>query len=141
MGRSADRRVESQPPLPIGATAVSAVVQVGRRSRHPQKIRLVKTYAQVQLQIEKPKARADALRKKEAPGVVARICEVIAHYGLTSDDLFGEVSQRQEKAPAKTAAVRRKSKAKGHGNCFRSGLGVDGLPRLESRMGRAFHTD
>jgi hypothetical protein len=27
------------------------------------------------------------------------------------------------------------------GNCFRSRPGVDGLPRLESRMGRAFHTD
>jgi len=74
---------------------------------------LAKTYAQIQLQIEKLKVHADALRKKEAAGVVARIREAIAHYGLTSDDLFGKVSRRQEKAPVKTASVHRKSKAKG----------------------------
>ena len=74
---------------------------------------MAKTYAQIQLQIEKLKAQADGLRKKEAAGVVARIREAIAHYGLTSDDLFGKVSRRQEKAPAKAAAVRRKSRAKG----------------------------
>jgi DNA-binding protein H-NS len=74
---------------------------------------LAKTYAQIQLQIEKLKAQADALRNKETAGVVTRIREAIAHYGLTSDDLFGKVSRRQEKAPAKTVAVRRKSKAKG----------------------------
>lgn len=74
---------------------------------------MAKTYAQIQLQIEELKAQADALRKKEIAGVVARIREAIAHYGLTSDDLFGEVSRRQEKVPAKAATVRRKSKAKG----------------------------
>ena len=45
--------------------------------------------------------------------MVARIREAIAHYGLTSDDLFGKVSRLQDRAPTKTAAVRRKSKGKG----------------------------
>jgi DNA-binding protein H-NS len=81
--------------------------------RHPQEIPLAKTYAQIQLQIEKLKAQADALQKKETAGVVARIREAISHYGLTSEDLFGKGSRRQEKAPPKTASVRRKSKAKG----------------------------
>lgn len=74
---------------------------------------MAKTYAQLQLQIEKLKAEADALRKKEAAGVVARIREAIAHYGLTSEDLFGKMSRLQAKVPARTAPLRRKSKAKG----------------------------
>lgn len=74
---------------------------------------MAKTYAQIQLQIEKLQAQANALRKKEVAGVVARIREAITQYGLTSDDLFGRVSRRQEKAPAPRATVRRKSKSKG----------------------------
>lgn len=74
---------------------------------------MAKTYAQIQLQIEKLKAQADALRKKETAGVVARIREAISHYGLTSEDLFGKVSRLRERAPAKAATVRSKSKTKG----------------------------
>jgi DNA-binding protein H-NS len=46
-----------------------------------------KTYAQVMKQIDSLKAEAEKLRKKEVDGVVGRIREAIAHYGLTAADL------------------------------------------------------
>lgn len=74
---------------------------------------MAKTYAQIQLQIEKLKAEADALRKKETAGVIARIKEAIAHYGLTSEDLFGKESRGKVDATENKSLVRRKSKIKG----------------------------
>jgi DNA-binding protein H-NS len=50
---------------------------------------MTKTYAQIQKQIEKLQQQATALRQKEVQGVIGRIKEAIAHYGLTVDDLFG----------------------------------------------------
>ena len=56
---------------------------------------MAKTYSQVQKQIAKLQREADALKKKEVGGVVARIKDAIAHYGLTPDDLFsGQRSKR-----------------------------------------------
>jgi DNA-binding protein H-NS len=46
-------------------------------------------YSQIQKKIDALKAKADSLRLKEAGGVIARIKEAIAHYGLTVTDLFG----------------------------------------------------
>jgi DNA-binding protein H-NS len=48
---------------------------------------MTKTYLQVMKQIEGLQAEADKLRRKEIKGVVARIREAIAHYGLTAADL------------------------------------------------------
>jgi DNA-binding protein H-NS len=70
---------------------------------------MARTLAQIQAQITKLKQEADALRAKEVSGVVARIQEAIAHYGLTPQDLFGN-------APAKgrgKAAIASKRAAKG----------------------------
>src|SRR5678809_47437 len=50
---------------------------------------MAKTYSQMQKQIAKLQREADALKKKEAGGVVARIKEAIQHYELTAADLFG----------------------------------------------------
>ena len=47
-----------------------------------------KTYSQMQRQIAKLQREADALKKKEVGGVVARIQEAIQHYELTVADLF-----------------------------------------------------
>ena len=47
------------------------------------------TYAQIQQRIEKLQRQAEALKAQEVEGVVARIREAIAHYGLTEADLFG----------------------------------------------------
>ena len=50
---------------------------------------MAKSYSQMQKQIAKLQREADALKKKEVGGVVARIKDAIQHYELTSDDLFG----------------------------------------------------
>lgn len=51
---------------------------------------MAKTFAQLNAEIEVLKAKADAARRKEAAGVVARIKEAIVAYGLTAQDLgFG----------------------------------------------------
>jgi DNA-binding protein H-NS len=47
------------------------------------------SYSRIQRKIDALKAKADSLRLKEVDGVVARIKEAIAHYGLTMKDLFG----------------------------------------------------
>lgn len=46
-----------------------------------------KTLAQIQKQIATLEAQAEAIKKKEVGGIIARIKEAIAHYGLTAADL------------------------------------------------------
>ena len=66
---------------------------------------MAKTYAQIQAQIRKLQQEADALKAKEVAGVVARIQEAIAHYGLTAKDLFGKLPvAAPPKAPRKASA-------------------------------------
>ena len=59
-----------------------------------------KTYAQIQKQIEALQHQADALRAQEVAGVVARIREAIAHYGLTAEQLGYSATPRGVKAKA-----------------------------------------
>jgi DNA-binding protein H-NS len=71
-----------------------------------------KTYAQVMKQIESLKVEADKLRKKEVEGVVARIRDAIAHYGLTAADLgltTGTAAKRAAPATRAGKTVRRKA--------------------------------
>jgi DNA-binding protein H-NS len=74
---------------------------------------LARTYEQIQGQIAKLQSDAEKLRKGEIAGVVSRIKEAIAAYGLTTADLFGgrAVATRQAVKPAAGSAVR-KSKSK-----------------------------
>ena len=60
-------------------------------------------YSQIQKKIDALKAKADSLRLKEAGGVIARIKDAIAHYGLTMTDLFGGKTTSKGRG-AKTAA-------------------------------------
>lgn len=57
-----------------------------------------KSYAQIQKQIEVLQRQADELRAQEVAGVVARIKEAIAHYGLTAEQLGYGASAKKEKA-------------------------------------------
>ena len=60
---------------------------------------------QLTKQIEKLQREADALKAKEAKGVIARIREAIDHYQLTAGDLgFGRVVAKKGRPPAKAAA-------------------------------------
>ena len=76
---------------------------------------MAKTYSQVQKQIAKLQREADALKKKEVGGVIARIKDAIAHYGLTAEDLFAGQKARQSagsdgvaKSSTRTALTGRK---------------------------------
>jgi len=57
----------------------------------------------INAQIAALQAKADALRKKEAIGVVAKIKEAIAHYGLSAADLGLSKPARKQASVAKTA--------------------------------------
>jgi|SRR5690606_603700 DNA-binding protein H-NS len=48
---------------------------------------MTKTSAQITRQIEQLQRRAEALKKREMRGVIARIREAIEYYGLTASDL------------------------------------------------------
>ena len=50
---------------------------------------MAKTLEQIRQQIEKLERQAEAIKTKEAVGVVQRIRIAIAHYDLTPEDLFG----------------------------------------------------
>jgi DNA-binding protein H-NS len=65
---------------------------------------MAKTYADIQAQIEKLQAQAQALRDKEMADVIGRIREAMDHYGLTLADL-GLAAPRARRAAG--AAPRR----------------------------------
>ncbi len=66
---------------------------------------MTKTYAQIVKQIEALKDEAEKARRKEVEGVIGRIREAIAVYGLTAADL-GLAGAKTPKAP-KAAAKKR----------------------------------
>jgi DNA-binding protein H-NS len=71
------------------------------------------TLAALNAQIAALQAQADALRKKEAAEVVAKIKDAISHYGLTAADLgLATGARKSAKSPAagggKPASKRRK---------------------------------
>jgi DNA-binding protein H-NS len=70
---------------------------------------MAKTLAQIEEQIAKLQEQKEAIKAKEVSGVVARIKEAIAHYGLAVEDLFG--SQAGGRKGARTATVKSTKKA------------------------------
>jgi DNA-binding protein H-NS len=71
---------------------------------------MAKSIAQINAQIEKLQKQADALKAKEAAGVIARIKVAIEHYGLTAADLgFSERATKTAK-PVGTVAVKKTRK-------------------------------
>lgn len=69
---------------------------------------MAQTYEQVQKQIELLQQRAQKLLQREAVGVIERIKEAIAHYGITASQLGFEASTAPSLASA-SAASRTKS--------------------------------
>lgn len=70
---------------------------------------MTKTYAQIVKQIEVLKADAEKVRKKEVEGVIGRIREAIAVYGLSAEDLgFG--SKKAPKAASAAAPAKRRGR-------------------------------
>src|SRR3989337_2213490 len=83
-------------------------------AREAHKGRSMKTYSAIKAEIAKLEKQAEALRKSEVAGVVAKIKSAIDAYGLTPADLgFGSGSARPArqtkgksgKKPSKTVGV------------------------------------
>jgi DNA-binding protein H-NS len=55
---------------------------------------MTKSYTQIQKQIKNLQQEAERVRQKEVQGVIGRIKEAIAAYGLTAGDLGLEASAR-----------------------------------------------
>jgi DNA-binding protein H-NS len=88
---------------------------------------LLKQIAQLQKQ-------ADALRSREKTEVVDRIKEAIAHYGITTDDLFGgSPAKATRKRAAKVESKTRKPAAKKAGGVAKY---TDGAGRTWSGVGK-----
>ena len=76
---------------------------------------MTKTYTQIQKQIESLQREADKLKRQEIEGVITRIKEAIAVYGLSASDLglrgkpgpkSGRTSRGAMKKNAKSKATR-----------------------------------
>lgn len=88
---------------------------------------MAKSLKQVLDQIEKLKLEAESLRTREVSGVIGRIKEAIAHYGLTPEELFGSTASGRRSR--KTRAV---SSSKGNNSKRR------GAPKYQSDDGRTW---
>ncbi|MEJ1933859.1 H-NS histone family protein [Nostoc sp. NIES-2111] len=64
---------------------------------------MAKNLKQLLAQIERLQAQANALKNKERAGVISRIQEAIAHYGLTSEELFSKPARTSRAAPTRQA--------------------------------------
>ena len=74
---------------------------------------MTKTYAQVMKQIDDLSRLAERLKRKEIDGVIARIREAIAAYGLTAADLGLEAKRGPKPGFKRTKAKGKKKAAKG----------------------------
>jgi DNA-binding protein H-NS len=74
---------------------------------------MAKTLGQIEKQIAALQRRADAIKKRDVAGVVARIKEAIAYYGLTAQELgFGGAPARKTRGPGKKTGARKAKAAK-----------------------------
>jgi DNA-binding protein H-NS len=76
---------------------------------------MAKTYADIQAQIARLQAEADALRAREMADVIGRIREAMDHYGLTIADL-GLAAPRGRRAEGTTARKSRPAAAPKYGD-------------------------
>jgi DNA-binding protein H-NS len=86
---------------------------------------MAKSLAQIQKQIEALQREAEAIKSSEKAGVVARIKEAIAHYGLTAAEL-GLGAARGPRGPYKkrgTATAKKAAKKPGGVVKFRDEAG------------------
>jgi len=80
-------------------------------------------------QISKLQSQAESLRSQEKSGVVARIREAIAHYDITTDELFGDVKIKRTRGAAKPAAAVKKT---------RKGAKAASVPKYTDGTGRTW---
>lgn len=71
---------------------------------------MAKNISQINSQIAKLQREADALKAKEATGVITRIRQAIDHYGLTASDLGLGISRARRGRPPGKPAVRKPAK-------------------------------
>lgn len=93
---------------------------------------MAKSLDKVLAQIEQLQRQADALRKKEIAGVVARIQEAIEHYNLTPEELFGSSGSRGRTSEGRNggrAGRRKAGTAKYQGPEGQTWTGVGKRPR------------
>lgn len=92
---------------------------------------MAKSLDKVLAQIEHLQRQADALRKKEIAGVVARIQEAIEHYNLTPEELFGSSGSQGRKSRGNEghAGRRKAGVAKYQGPDGQTWTGVGKRPR------------
>jgi len=74
---------------------------------------MTKTYSQVIKQIETLSREAEKLKRKEVEGVIDRIKEAIAIYGLTAGDLGLNGAKPRGRPPGKKAAGPKKTARRG----------------------------
>jgi DNA-binding protein H-NS len=77
---------------------------------------MAQTYAQMQAHIAKLQAEAEAFRRNELAGLIARIKEDIRANGLTPQDLFGKAVAKSAKGKGKARAPAVVKYADGAGN-------------------------
>ena len=82
---------------------------------------MAKNLTQLNTQIAKLQSQVEAIKAKEAVGVIARIKEAIEHYGLTAADLgfSGRATNAVNAAGKATAKKTRKKAAKKPGGVIR----------------------
>lgn len=66
-----------------------------------------KTLAQIEQEIAALQRKAEAIKQQEVAGVIARIKEAIAHYGLTAADLGLGRASKPGRKPKKAGKVRK----------------------------------
>lgn len=73
---------------------------------------MAKSVEQIRAQIAKLQEREKVLLQKEAIGVVARIKEAVAHYGITAEQIFGSNGSNGAAKPEAKRTVTRKAAGK-----------------------------
>lgn len=68
------------------------------------------TYDEVVQQIQKLQQQAEALKREEVEGVIARIREAVEHYNLTPEDIFGKGRGMKAAGATKSGAKGRAGK-------------------------------
>ena len=88
-------------------------------------VAMAKSFTQIQAQIKTLQRQADQLKADEIKGVVARIREAIAAYGLTAADLglAGGARRGRKQATKVAARTRRSASGKARGVKFRDASG------------------
>lgn len=88
---------------------------------------MAKNLKQLLAQIGKLQVEADALKQKERLGVIARIQEAVAHYGLTAEELFAAQARKAKAAPSARATRAKVAKAAKKGSGVPKYQDVTGL--------------